>query len=108
MGMGLGSCWYENVATDCDTASNGSPMAHFVLAGALLFALLAIVGIAIGACLSIARDLLLEKAGDEQQPTIAANRRISLAERFAVGLRHAANFTQARGGSVRGHGSRDT
>jgi hypothetical protein len=82
-------------------------MPHFVLAGALLFALLAIVGIAIGACLSIARDLLLEKAGDEQ-PTRAANRRISLAEKFAVGLRHAANFTQARGGSVRGHGSRDT
>jgi hypothetical protein len=82
-------------------------MPHFVLAGALLFVLLAIAGIAIGACLSIARDLLLEKAGDEQ-PSIAANRRISLAEKFAVGLRHAANFTQARGGSVRGHGSRDT
>jgi hypothetical protein len=81
-------------------------MPHFVLAGALLFALLAIVGIAIGACLGIARDLLLEKAGDEQ-PAIAANRRISLAEKFTVGLRHAANFAQARDGSLRGHGSRD-
>jgi hypothetical protein len=84
-------------------------MPHYLLAGALLFALLAIVGIAIGACLGIARDLLLDGADDDsdEQSTIGRKRRISLSKEFRVGLRHAATFAQARGGPLRGDGSRD-
>ena len=85
-------------------------MAHFVLAGALLFAFLAIVGIAVGACLGIARDLMFDGAdddSDEQQPATADRGRISLSKQFGVGLRHAATFAQARGGSFRGGRSRD-
>jgi hypothetical protein len=61
-------------------------MAHFVLAGALLFAFLAIVGVAIGACLGIARDLMLDGADDDsdEQPAITGNRRISLFKEFRV------------------------
>jgi hypothetical protein len=84
-------------------------MPHLVLTSVLLFALLAIVGIAIGACLGIARDLMLDGADDDsdEQPTPAGNRRISLSQEFRVGLRHAATYAQARGGSLRGGGSRD-
>jgi hypothetical protein len=77
-------------------------MPHFVLTSVLLFALLAIVAIAIGACLGIARDLMLDGADDDNddQPASGGNGRISLSEEFGVGLRHAANFAQARGGSL--------
>jgi hypothetical protein len=84
-------------------------MPHIVLTSVLLFALLAIVGIAIGACLGIARDLMLDGADDDgdEQPDPAGKRRISLSEEFRVGLRHAATFAQTRGGSLRQDGSRD-
>ncbi len=74
-------------------------MPHLVLTSVLLFALLAIVATAIGACLGIARDLMLDGADDDgdEQPAIGG---ISLSEEFGVGLRHAATFTQARGGSL--------
>jgi hypothetical protein len=91
------------------TSLSGRPMSHLVLAGALLFALLAIVGIAIGACLGIARDLMLDGADDDsdEHPATAGNRGIRLPNEFGVGLRRAANFAQERGGSFRGGGSRD-
>jgi hypothetical protein len=84
-------------------------MPHLVLASALLLALLAIVGIAIGACLSIARDLMLDGADDEsdEHPANPGNPGISLSDDFGVGLRHAANFAQEQGGSFPGRGSRD-
>jgi len=62
-------------------------MPHFLLTSALLFALLAIIGIAIGACLSIARDLMLDGAeddGDEQSAT-HGDGGMSLSEDFGVG-----------------------
>jgi hypothetical protein len=84
-------------------------MPHLVLASALLFALLAIVGITIGAFLSIARDLMLDGADDDSDEYSATpgNPGISLPDEFGVGLRHATNFAQEHGGSFRGRGSRD-
>jgi hypothetical protein len=83
-------------------------MPHLVLTGVLLLALLALVGIAIGACLGIARDLMLDGDDDsDERPTTARNGRISLSEEIGVGLRHAATFAQQRGGSHQGDGSRD-
>jgi hypothetical protein len=84
-------------------------MPHLVLASALLFALLAIIGIAIGACLGIARDLMLDGADDDsdEHPATAPKGGISLSDEFKVGLRHAATFAQARGEPFRGGRSRD-
>jgi hypothetical protein len=84
-------------------------MAHFLLTSALVLTLLAIVGIAIGACLGIARDLMLDGADDDadEQPDTAGNDRISLSQEIGVGLRHAATFAQARGRSFRGDRSSD-
>jgi hypothetical protein len=84
-------------------------MAHLLLTSALVVALLVIVGIAIGACLGIARDLMLDGAEEEgdDQPDTATNGPISLSEKIGVGLRHAATFAQTRGGSFRGDRSRD-
>jgi hypothetical protein len=68
-------------------------MRHLVLASALLFALLAIFGIAIGACLGIARDLMLDGADDDsdEHPARSGNQGISLPDEFGVaaGRRHA-------------------
>jgi hypothetical protein len=77
-------------------------MPHLVFTSVLLFALLAIVATAIGACLSIARELMLDGADDDndERPASGGNGRISLSEEFGVGLRHAANFAQTRGGSL--------
>jgi hypothetical protein len=84
-------------------------MAHLLLTSALLLALLAILGIAVGACLNIARDLMLDGAEDDgdEQPDTTGKGRISLSEEIGVGLRHAATFARARGGSFRGDRSRD-
>jgi hypothetical protein len=63
-------------------------MPHFLLTSALLFALLAIIGIAVGACMSIARDLMLdgtEDDGEEQSATTDGNGGMSLSEDFGVG-----------------------
>ena len=67
-----------------------------MLTSALLFALLAVVAIAIGASLGIVRDLML----DESSETAAAAQSspsgngLGLAEDFGLGLRHAAHFAQ--------------
>ena len=84
-------------------------MPHLVLVSALLLALLAIVGIAIGACLGIARDLMLDGADDDrdEHPGTSGKGGISLSDEIGVGLRHAATFAQTRGGSLRQDGSRD-
>jgi hypothetical protein len=63
-------------------------MPHFLLTSALLFALLAIIGTAVGACMSIARDLMLdgtEDDGEEQSATTDGNGGMSLSEDFRVG-----------------------
>jgi hypothetical protein len=77
-------------------------MPHLILTSVLVIALLAIVATAIGACFGIARDLMLDGADDDgdEQSALGGNGRISLSEEFGVGLRHAATFAQARGGSL--------
>jgi hypothetical protein len=84
-------------------------MPHLVLTGALLFALLAIVATAIGACIRIARDLMLDGAEDESdgEPAVSEGGRISLSKDFGVGLRNATTFAQTRGGPFQGGGSRE-
>ena len=84
-------------------------MPHIVLTSVLLFALLAIVATAIGACLGIARDLMLDGADDDsdEHPAGSGNAPISLSEKYGVGLRHATNFAQERGGSLHRGRSRD-
>jgi hypothetical protein len=82
-------------------------MPHLLLISALLFALLALVAIAIGAWVGIARDLMLDEvdetpAGDS---TPTGSGQIGLAEDFGIGLRHATNFAQDPGRSLHGSGS---
>jgi hypothetical protein len=85
-------------------------MPHLLLTSALLFALLAIVATAIGGCIGIARDLMLDETDDtpEGAPTPAGRGRIGLAKDFGIGLRHATNFAQdpdrpfGRSGSLHG------
>jgi len=83
-------------------------MTHLMLTSALLFALLAVVAIAIGASLGIARDLKLdemdENAADTQSsapPAYAGGQARGLADDFGLGLPHAAHFAQDPGGSFR-------
>jgi hypothetical protein len=84
-------------------------MPHLVLTSALLIALLAIVATAIGACIRIARDLMLDEADDDTdgQPTTSKDGRISLSKEIGVGLRNATTFAQTRGGPFQGGGSRE-
>jgi hypothetical protein len=80
-------------------------MSHLMLTSALLFALLAVVATAIGACLGIARDLLLDGA-DEGTELDASHQGNGLAEDFGLGLRHhATHFAQDSRRSFRGGGS---
>ena len=69
-------------------------MPHLLLTSALLIALLAIVATAIGGCLGIARDLMVDEADDTPKSGIAptGGAQSGLAEDFGLGLRHAANF----------------
>jgi hypothetical protein len=78
-----------------------------LLISALLLALLTIVAIAIGACIGIARDLMLGEVDEtpEGDPTPTGSGQIGLAEDFGIGLRHATNFTQDPDRSFRGSGS---
>ena len=86
-------------------------MTHLMLTSALLFALLAVVAIAIGASLGIARDLMLDEAsmrppnryrpgrpGPCRQP-LATRQGHGLAEDFGLGLQHATHFAQDPGRS---------
>jgi hypothetical protein len=83
-------------------------MPHLMLTSALLFALLAIVATAIGACFGIARDLMLEDADEtvDGELTPSGTGQIGLSEDFGLGLRHhAANFPQDSAQSFRPGGS---
>jgi hypothetical protein len=82
-------------------------MPHLLLISALLFALLALVAIAIGAWVGIARDLMLEEVDEtpEGEVTAADSGEIGLGEDFGIGLGHATNFAQDPGRSFRGSGS---
>ena len=99
-------------------------MTHLMLTSALLFALLAVVAIAIGASLGIARDLMVDEASESATDTqsvpagyaphqqgAAARQGLAarqgypsrqghgLAEDFGLGLRHATHFAQDPGRS---------
>jgi hypothetical protein len=81
-------------------------MPHLMLTSALLFALLAVVATAIGACLRIARDVMLNEADEGTEgdfsPSHAALNGNGLDEDFGLGLRHhAANFAPDSGQSFR-------
>jgi len=79
-------------------------MTHLMLTNALLFALLAVVAIAIGASLGIiARDLMLDENHETAtdilssgQSAISGNGH-GLAEDFGLGLQHATHFAQHSG-----------
>lgn len=82
-------------------------MPHLILTSVLLFALLAVVATAIGACYGIARDLMLDEADEtpESETTPGDSGQIGLAEDFGIGLRHASNFAQDPGRPFSGGGS---
>lgn len=77
-------------------------MTHLILASALLFALLAVVAIAIGASVGIARDVMVDEADEatDTAPTPSGNGH-GLAEDFGLGLQHATHFAQHFGRSFR-------
>ena len=78
-------------------------MTHLMLTSALLFSLLAVVAIAIGASLGIARDLMLDETHDTDsagQSSTSGNGH-GLAEDFGLGLQHATHFAQDPGRSFR-------
>lgn len=76
-------------------------MTHLMLTSALLFALLALVAIAIGASVGIARDLMLDQPGDTATDTQSAydSDGHGLADDFGLGLQHATHFAQSPGRS---------
>jgi hypothetical protein len=94
-------------------------MTHLMLTSALLFSLLAVVAIAIGASLGIARDLMLDEMDETAAATqssvgpraagqsLAARQGLAtcqgqghgLAEDFGLGLEHATHFAQDPGRS---------
>lgn len=81
-------------------------MTHLMLTSALLFALLAVVAIAIGASLGIARDLMLDENHETAtdilssgQSAISGNGH-GLAEDFGLGLQHATHFAPDSGRSL--------
>jgi hypothetical protein len=80
-------------------------MTHLMLTSALLFALLAVVAIAIGASLGIARDLMLDENHETATDLLTAGQSAisgnghGLAEDFGLGLRHATHFAQHSGRS---------
>jgi hypothetical protein len=76
-------------------------MTHLMLTSALLFALLAVVAIAIGASVGIARDLMLDESGGtatDKQPAYDSDGD-GLAGDFGLGLQHATHFAQHSGRS---------
>ena len=76
-------------------------MTHLMLTSALLFALLGVVAIAIGASLGVARDRMLDEPGDPATDTQSAAEGHShgLADDFGLGLQHATHFAQSPGRS---------
>lgn len=77
-------------------------MTHLIVTSALLFALLAVVAIALGASLGIARDLMQEpdETAADKASTPSGNGH-GLAEDFGLGLRHATHFAPDPGRSFR-------
>jgi hypothetical protein len=81
-------------------------MTHLMLTSALLFALLAVVAIAIGASLGIARDLMQDETHDPALDAVLSGQFATsrnrnghgLAEDFGLGLRHATHFAQDSAG----------
>jgi hypothetical protein len=63
-------------------------MPHLLLTSVLLFALLAVVATAIGACLGIARNLILDEADEtpEGETTLGGSGQIGPAEDFGMPL----------------------
>jgi len=82
-------------------------MPHLLLTSVLLFALLAVVATAIGACIGIARDLMLDEADETAEGDLTPGGRgqIGLAEDFGIGLGHATDFAQDPGRSFSRSGS---
>jgi len=78
-------------------------MTHLMLTSALLFALLAVVAIAIGASVGIARDVMLDESDEPVTDTESTPSRKGhgLAEDFGLGLQHATHFAQHSGRSFR-------
>ena len=76
-------------------------MTHLMLTSALLFALLAVVAIAIGASVGIARDLMMDESDETATDTESTSPRNGhgLAEDFGLGLQHATHFAQHSGRS---------
>jgi hypothetical protein len=81
-------------------------MTHLMLTSALLFALLAVVAIAIGASLGIARDLMVDNETHETDTDVFSSAQSAttvnghgLAEDFGLGLHHATHFAQDSGRS---------
>jgi hypothetical protein len=85
-------------------------MTHLMLTSALLFALLAVMAIGIGASLGIAHDLMLDEVSEtaadtESVPVLAGQGYATtrqghgLAEDFGLGLQHATHFAQDPGRS---------
>jgi hypothetical protein len=80
-------------------------MTHLMLTSALLFALLAVMAIAIGASLGIARDLMQDETHETalSAPSYGQSSTSGhgLAEDFGLGLQHATHFAQDSGRSFR-------
>ena len=80
-------------------------MTHLMLTSALLFALLAVVAVAIGASFGIARDLMLDETHDAATDNHSAGQSATprnghgLAEDFGLGLQHATHFAPDSGRS---------
>jgi hypothetical protein len=78
-------------------------MTHLMLTSALLFALLTVVAMALGASVGIARDLMLDEPDDTARDTgsAPAGNGHGLAADFGLPLRHATHFAQHSGRSFR-------
>jgi hypothetical protein len=76
-------------------------MTYLLLTSALLFALLAVVAIALGASLGIARDLMLDESDETASDIGSTPSGHGLAEDFGLGLRHATHFAQHSAPSFR-------
>jgi hypothetical protein len=93
-----------HLATTAEGATTGADeMTHLMLTSALLFALLAVVAIAIGASLGIARDMMMDDSNETSAANQSATSRSGhgLGGDFGLGLRHATHFAQDSGRAYR-------
>jgi hypothetical protein len=83
-------------------------MPPLLIASALLFTIGILLGVAIWACIGIARDLVLDGADETDDEQLeGSSSRIRLPGQLGVGLRNAATIAQRRGGPFQGGGSLD-